>query len=110
MKRYRRRGRGQQPEVAAIQISRPYRSVLLKFPRAHLKAKPSGRLDYIRLIDAPEGANRGRDGDWIVKHMDGKVEVIPAERFDADYRPANQAASIADSDNSAANASSRSDE
>lgn len=110
MKRYRRRGRGQQPEVAAIQIARPYRAVLLKFPRAHLKAKPSGRLDYIRLIDAPEGSNRGRDGDWIVKHLDGKVEVITAEVFAAEYRPADQAASTDAADKSAASSSSRSDE
>jgi len=85
---YKRRGRGQQELVEAIQVTRPYRRVKHAFPRSHLKSRPSGRLDYIRLVDAVEGANRAREGDWIVRREAGVVEVMPAEQFDAEFRPA----------------------
>ena len=28
---------------------------------------------------------RARDGDWIVKHQNGTVEVIPAQEFNTEY-------------------------
>lgn len=87
MNTYERKGAGRRkPQlVQAMQVTRPYRKVQFAFPRSHRKDKPSGAIDYIRIIDAPAGRNRARDGDWIVKHQDGTVEVVPAQEFHTEY-------------------------
>lgn len=87
METYRRRaaGRRKAAEVQALKVQRPYRSIQFDIPRSHRKDKPSGAIDYIRIIDAPEGRNRARDGDWIVKNEDGTLEVVTAVRFELDY-------------------------
>lgn len=99
METYQRKGVGRRkPQlVQAMQVGRPYRKVQFVFPRSHRKDKPSGAIDYIRIIDAPAGRNRARDGDWIVKFPDGTVEVVPAEEFNADYTTA-EAAEVGASD------------
>jgi hypothetical protein len=71
--------------VQAIQVKRPYRDVSNTFPRTHIRNKPSGALNYIRVIDAPEGKNQAAEGDWIVKFPDGRVEVIPDKEFGQHY-------------------------
>lgn len=84
---YRRKVEGKRKAevVQAIRVERPYRSVMLAFPRAHLRNKQSGKLDYIRLVDAEEGRNRAYAGDWVVKYPDGKVEVVPDHVFTAEF-------------------------
>lgn len=78
-------GRRKAVEVQAIQVTRPYRTVKFNFPRCHQHNKPGGVMDYLRLIDAPEGANRAKHGDWIVKFPDGGVEAVSAEEFKRGY-------------------------
>lgn len=70
-------------EVEAVEVQRPYRAITSAFPRSHRHNKPSGQLDYIRLVDAEPGSNLAREGDWIVKHADGKIEVVSAAAFKA---------------------------
>lgn len=78
-------GRRKAVEVQAIQVTRPYRVVKFNVPRSHQHNKPGGALDYLRIIDAPEGKNRAKDGDWIVKFPDGGIEVVDAEEFSRCY-------------------------
>ena len=70
-------------EVEAVQVLRPYRDIVAAFPRSHRHDKPSGALDYIRLVDAETGHNLAREGDWIVKHADGTIEVVSPTAFKA---------------------------
>lgn len=97
---YRRKpaGRRKAEVVQAIQVNRPLRPVTYAFPRTRQRTKPSGVLDYIRLIDAPEGQNRARLGDWIVKFNDGNVIAVPKEEFDASYEPYTEEAEVGTQD------------
>lgn len=81
LKSYRRN----EIDVEAMQVKRPYRNVSKAFPRSHQHDRPSGRLNYFRLTDAPEGRNRAQEGDWIIKHPNGKIEVVSAEEFEDQY-------------------------
>jgi hypothetical protein len=87
MEQYRRKpaGRRKASVVQAIQVQRPLKAVTFAVPRTRQRTRPSGALDYIRVIDAPQDANRARIGDWIVKHADGTVAVVPEEEFAAEY-------------------------
>lgn len=87
METYRRKQAGKRKGelVQAIQVQRPYRSITAQFPRSHQKNKPGGALDYIRIVDAPEGSNRAGVGDWVVKFPDGLVTVINDEAFQTEY-------------------------
>lgn len=89
METYRRKpcGRRKAELVQAIQVERPLRKVTYAFPRTRQLNKPSGALDYIRVIDAPAPDNRARLGDWIIKHSDGSVGVVSQEEFAASYEP-----------------------
>jgi hypothetical protein len=86
LNRYSRNG----IEVEALRVQRPYRVVSQKFPRSHLTDRPSGAINYFRLIDAPEGRNRAKPGDWIVKYAPGLVEVFTHEEFTAQFEPVEQ--------------------
>ncbi len=87
METYRRKqaGRRRGELVQAIQVQRPYRSITMQFPRSHQKNKPGGALDYIRIVDAPEGNNRAGVGDWIVKFADGTISVLTDTDFQSEY-------------------------
>lgn len=92
MENYQRKGAGRRKPalVKAVRVERPYRKIQFDFPRSHRRDRPSGALDYIRLIDAEPGRNRAREGDWIVQHANGSVEVVPAEEFASEYIPASE--------------------
>ena len=81
-------------EVEAFQVTRPYRDVTRKFPRSHPVKLPNGSLSYFRLVDAPEGANKAYDGDWIVKHTNGQPEVLPDHVFKERYGLAEEPAEV----------------
>lgn len=70
-------------DTQAVQVARPYRQLSVLFPRSHTKNKPSGAFDYLRLVDAADGRNLAREGDWIVTHPDGKIEVQSDAEFGA---------------------------
>lgn len=72
-------------KVVAVQVKRPYKDVTAVFPRSHPVKLPNGSLSYFRLVDAPEGSNRAYDGDWIVKHQEGRPEVLPDHLFRQRY-------------------------
>lgn len=72
-------------EVEAMQVKRPFHNVSRAFPRSHQTDRPSGKLHYIRLIDAPEGSNRAHEGDWIIRYPSGKVEVITDGEFEEQF-------------------------
>lgn len=87
LEHYRRKpaGRRKAQLVQAIQVQRPLRHVTFAVPRTRQRTKPSGALDYLRVIDAPQDNNRAYYGDWIVKHGDGTVEVVPDKEFRSAY-------------------------
>lgn len=90
---YERKASGRRkPElVQALQVIRPYRKVTFALPRSRQVNKPSGALDYLRVIDAPEGNNRAKEGDWVVKFSDGRIEVVTAKEFNNQYTDATGA-------------------
>lgn len=84
---YMRKGAGRRkPEaVQAMQMQRPHRKVQFAFPRSRIHNHPNGRFNYLRLIDAPEGKNRAKDGDWLIKFNDGSVQVVSQEEFSTSF-------------------------
>ena len=87
METYRKKsvGRRKGDVVQAIQVKQPYRDITNVFPRSHKKKKPSGALDYIHIVDAPQDSNAAAEGDWIVKFPDGSISVLKDAEFQSEY-------------------------
>ena len=70
-------------EVEALQVNTAA-EVKSAFPRSHASHFPSGRLEYVHLVDAV-GKSKAFPGEWILKHAGGYIEIVPNEWFQHAY-------------------------
>lgn len=71
-------------EVEFVHVVAPYKAFKAAFRQHHEVKLPSGRLAYFHVVDAT-GRSKAYPGDYLLKHSDGKVEIVTEKYFNETY-------------------------
>lgn len=84
--------------VEAVQVTRPIVNVQKKVPFARAIKGNGGRFAFFLVTDPKDvlARHEAHEGDWILRHPDGRYETMTDDKFQVLYGDNDDSADAAD--------------